>query len=114
VLVCFDHLFYILLYTLLISHDTDAILLLEHSFYLAQQKDPKPVFSALEKYNAFNIRAKVVTALEEVFKQYTKASQKEKVDMVLLVITQNRMGIGELNICFNILFIRNSILDTPK
>ena len=93
------------------SHDIDAILLLEHSFYLAQQNDPKPVSSALEKYNALNIHAKVATDLEEVFKQYNKASEKEKVDMVLLVITQNRMG--EFNICFNILFINNSILDAP-
>ena len=94
----------------LISHDIDAILLLEHSFYLAQQNDPKPVSSALEKYNALNIHAKVATDLEEVFKQYNKASEKEKVDMVLLVIAKNCMS--EFNLCFNILFINNSIPDT--
>ena len=91
--------------------DTDAIILLEHSFYLAQQDDPKPLSSAIEKYNALNICAKVATDLEEVFKQYNKASEKEKVDMVLLVIAQNRMG--EFNMCLNILFISHSIPDVP-
>ena len=109
--MCFDHLFHIHLYTFSISHNTAAILLLEHSFYLAQQNDPKPVFSAFEKYNAFNIHIKVETALKKVFKQYNKASEKEKVDMVLSVINQNRMG--KFDICLNILSINNSIPNTP-
>jgi hypothetical protein len=64
---------------------------LEHSFYLSLQNDPQPISSAIQKYNAANMPARVGKALEEVFKQYNKASVKEKLDMVLLVITQNHM-----------------------
>lgn len=39
----------------------------------------------------------VQKALEDIFTQYSQASLNEKVDLVLNVITQNRMG--ELNIC---------------
>ena len=67
-------------------------------------------FSAVQMYNASNTSARVGKALEEVFKQYNKASEKEKVDMVLLVIAKNCMS--EFNLCFNILFINNSIPDT--
>ena len=103
-------LFYLQLSSLLISHtNIDVILILEHSFYLSQH-DPQPISSAVQKYNAANTPARVGNALEEVFKHYNKASETEKVDMVLKVIIQNHMG--ELNILFNILFITNSISDT--
>ena len=36
-------------------------------------------------------------ALKDVFKQYYKISEQEKVDMILNVIVQNLMG--ELNTC---------------
>ena len=75
-----------------IPHHTAAILILEHSFYLFQQKDPQPAFSAVQKYKASNTPARVSKALEDVFKQYNKASENEKVDIVLNVIIQNRMG----------------------
>ena len=74
----------------------DAILILEHSFYLAQQHDLQPVSSAVQKYNASNTSTRVGKALEDVFKQYNKTySETEKVDMILKVIIQNH--IGELN-----------------
>ena len=97
----------------MISHDTDAILILEHSFYLSQQNDPQPVSSAIQKYNASNMHARVGEALEDTLKQleYNKASENEKVDMILNVIIQNHLG--RLNICYNILFINNFIPDTP-
>ena len=70
---------------------------MEHSFYLSQQKVPQPVSSAVQKYNPSNMPAIVQKALEDIFTQYSQASLNEKVDLVLNVITQNR--IGELNIC---------------
>jgi len=69
----------------------DAILILEHSFYLSQQNDPQPVSSAAEKYIASNIPVSVAKALKDVLKQYNKASFGEKVAIVLNVIIQNRM-----------------------
>ena len=84
---------------------------MEHSFYLSQQNDPQPVSSAVQKYKASNTCATIGKALEDVFKQYNKVSYSEKVDMIVKVIVQNHMG--ELNIYFNILFINNSIPDTP-
>ena len=111
-LVCFTHVFNIqYLKTFLISHNPVTILILEHSFYLFQQKDPQPVSSAAQKYLASNTPASVGKALDDVFKQYNKASNNEKVAMVLKVISQNHMG--ELNISFDILSIDNSISDTP-
>ena len=89
----------------------DAILILEHSFYLSQQDDPQPVSSAAQKYIASDTPARVGKALKDVFMQYNKASEDEKLDMVLKVIIQNHMG--EFNICFDILCIENSIPDTP-
>ena len=89
----------------------DAILILEHSFYLSQQDVPQPVSSAAQKYIASETPARVEKALKEVFMQYNKASEDEKLDMVLKVIIQNH--IGELIICFDILSIENSIPDTP-
>ena len=88
----------------------DAILILEHSFYLSQQDDPQPVSSAAQKYIASDIPARVGKALKDVFKQYNKASEDGKLDMVLKVIIQNHMG--ELNIHFDTLSIDNSIPDT--
>jgi len=69
----------------------DAILILEHSFYLFQQNDPHPVSSAAQKYIASNTPDRVGEALQDVFKQYNKASENEQVDMVLNVIIQNHM-----------------------
>ena len=83
------------------------ILILEHSFYLSQQNDPQPVSSATEKYLASNTPARVGKALQDVFKQYNKASGVEKLDMIFNIIIQNHMG--ELNICFNTLFINTFI-----
>ena len=88
----------------------DAIIILEHSFYLSQQDDPQPVSSAAQKYIASDIPARVGKALKDVFKQYNKASEDGKLDMVLKVIIQNHMG--ELNIHFDTLSIDNSIPDT--
>ena len=81
---------------------------MEHSFYLSQQNDPQPVSSAAQKYLASNISAGVGQALEAIFK-HNKVSEDEKTDMVFNVIIQNRMG--ELNICFNILFINIFIIE---
>jgi hypothetical protein len=63
--------FCIQLQTLLISHDTDAILILEHYFYLSQPND-QPVSSAAQRYNGSNTLARVGNALEDVFKHTTK------------------------------------------
>jgi hypothetical protein len=95
----------------LISHNPEAILILEHSFYLSQQNYPQPVSSAAQKYIASDMPAGVGKTLEDVFKQYNKASEDKKVDMVLKVIIENHMG--ELNVWFDILFIDNFIPDTP-
>ena len=55
----------------------------------------------------------VQKSLEDVFKRYNKASKQEKVDMVFNIITQNHIPVGELNICFNIVFVNNSVPATP-
>ncbi|KAH0827378.1 hypothetical protein J3R83DRAFT_4030 [Lanmaoa asiatica] len=77
-----------------------VILILEHSFYLSQQDDPKPIFSAAQKYKASLIPARVRKALEEVVKQYSKLSLIEKRDMVVNIILQNHMG--QFNVSFNL------------
>ena len=53
-------------------YDTDAILTLELSFFLSQQKDLQPILSAAEKYNALNISTKVEAILQEVYMQHLK------------------------------------------
>ena len=117
VLVCYMSTIYSI-YTAVIfltSHNSDAILILEHSFYLSQHNDPQPVSSAAQKYFASNTPARVAQALKDVFKQYHKAPEDEKINMVFNLITQNHMPVGELNICFNILFINTliSVLPSP-
>ena len=116
VLVCYMSTIYFI-YTAVIfltSYNLDAILILEHSFYLSQHNDPQP-FSAAQKYFASNTPARVGQALKDVFKQYHKAPEDEKINMVFNLITQNHMPVGELNICFNILFIGTliSVLPSP-
>ena len=83
---------FIWLQTSLISCNADAILILEYSFYLSEQNDPQPLFSAAQKYVASNTPARVGKALEDVSKQYNKASDDEKVEMILSVINQHHMG----------------------
>lgn len=90
---------------------TDAILIMEHSFYLAQQNDPQPVSSASKKYKTSHISAKVKDALDEVFQQYNKASEREQVDIILKIILQNCMG--GLDMPFNTSLINICILDPP-
>jgi hypothetical protein len=109
VLVCFNHLFKIHLYTLCISPNPDAILILEHSFYLSQQNHPQPVSFAAQKYIASNTPAEVGKAIEGIFKQYNKVSDDSKVDMIFKVIIENHMG--EFNVWFDILFTGNFITD---
>jgi hypothetical protein len=109
--VCSGLLFDIQLATSFISYDIDAILILEHSFYLAQHNDPKPVSSAILKYNEPSTAARVGKDLEDVFKQYNTVSVNEKVNMVFKVIIQNH--IGESNIHIDIALIATSIPDTP-
>lgn len=87
------------LYTVVINinfNNTDIILILEHSFHLAQQNNLQPISIAVQKYDALNISARVKTALKDVIKQYSKASQRDKVDMIFNIIVQN--CIGELNV----------------
>lgn len=94
VLVCLT-----VLYTVVINinfNNTDIILILEHSFHLAQQNNLQPISIAVQKYDALNISARVKTALKDVIKQYSKASQRDKVDMIFNIIVQN--CIGELNV----------------
>ena len=90
---------------------TDAILIMEHSFYLAQQNDPQPVSCASKKYKTSDISAKVKDALDEVFQQYNKASEREQVDIILKIILQNCMG--GLDMPFNTSLINICILDPP-
>jgi len=70
----------------------DAILILEHSFYLSELNDPQPVSTAAKKYIASNTPISVGKALKDVLKQYNKASEEDKVAMVLNVVIQNRMA----------------------
>jgi hypothetical protein len=69
----------------------DAILILEHSFYLSQQNHPQPVSFAAQKYIASNTPAGVGKAIEGIFKQYNKVSDDSKVDMIFKVIIENHM-----------------------
>lgn len=48
-------------------------------------------------------------ALDYVTKQYGKASDKDKLNMILNIIMQNCMSELPVNICSNILIIINSI-----
>ena len=79
-------------WTLLTSHDTDTILILEHSFFLSQHKNPQPILSAAEKYRASDISAKVEAILQDVSMQYSIASGEEKIDMIFNVVMQNCMS----------------------
>jgi len=72
----------------------DMLLVLEHSFYLFHNNVSQPVQSAAEKYTASNIPKQVKLAMKEVFKQYAKASEEEKVEMLLNVILEHRMTIS--------------------
>ena len=74
------------------SHDTDAIIILEHSFFLSQHKNPQPILSAAEKYRASDISAKVEAILQGVSMQYSIASREEKVDMIFNIVMQNCMS----------------------
>ena len=92
-------------------YNIDTIIILEHSFHLAQQNVPQPVSSAAQKYNVSNTSARVQEALKGVFNQYSKISDREKADMIFNVISQNRMG--KQNTCFILcssitLFFRDS------
>ncbi|KAF8556884.1 hypothetical protein OG21DRAFT_1551482 [Imleria badia] len=73
----------------------DATLILEHSFHLSQQNDPQPATSAIQKYHASNIPARVKMALKDVVKQYSKVSEKEKENMIFNM--QNCMPMGHFN-----------------
>ena len=88
---------YIIVNHINFSCNVDIILILQHSFYLTQQKILQPTASAIQRYNASGISTRVAMALKDVFKQYYKISEQEKVDMILNVIVQNFMG--ELNTC---------------
>ena len=88
----------------------DVILIFEHSFHLCQQNDPLPISSAVQMYNVANKPARVGKALEDVFKQYNKASEAEKLDMVLDIIIHN--CICKSNIHLNTLFIKISTPNT--
>ena len=87
------------IWILWISYNTDAILILEHSFFLVQQKDSKPIPSATEKYKASNISAKVKAVLQDVSIQYSTASREEKIGMIFNVVMQNRMS--KSHMCFH-------------
>ena len=80
------------IWTLSTSYDTDAILILEHSFILSQQKDFQPILSAAKKYKASDISAKVESILQDVSMQYSTASEGEKIDMIFNVVMQNCMS----------------------
>jgi hypothetical protein len=70
------------------------------------------VSSAIQKYNASNTTTRVGKDLEDVYEHYNTASKNEKVDMLLKVIIQNRMG--ELNIYVSILFTNKFIPDIQQ
>jgi hypothetical protein len=70
------------------------------------------VSSAIQKYNASNTTTRVRKDLEDVYEHYNTVSKNEKVDMVLKVIIQNRMG--ELNIYVSILFTNKFIPDIQQ
>lgn len=95
---------------LLILHDIDRVLILEHSFHLFQQDIPRPFLTAAQQYKASSIPAKIRKALVEVVKQYDKLSDMEKVDMVSNIILQNCMG----NVIYLLKFYSlNSISEIP-
>jgi len=77
----------------------------KHSYFLHQQHDPQPFFSAAKHYKASDLPDRIKKALEKVLKQYGKASYAEKVDMVTNVILQNSMYV--FNILFNTLSVNN-------
>ncbi|KAH0826999.1 hypothetical protein J3R83DRAFT_4663 [Lanmaoa asiatica] len=81
-------------------------MILEHSFCLYQQKYLDlylVISSAAQKYKASDSHGRVEKALEEVFKEYGKASENQKVDMVTNVILQHHMYV--LDSPFNILSV---------
>ena len=92
--------------------NADGILILEHSFFLFQQKDPQPILSAAEKYRALDISAKVKAVLQDVSMQYSIASREEKIGMIFNVVMQNRMSKSHEFPCF-ILKLNIFISGTP-
>ena len=87
------------IWILSISYDTGAILILEHSFFLVQQKDSQPILSAAEKYKASDISTKVEAALQDVSIQYNTASREGKIGMIFNIVMQNRMS--KSHMCFH-------------
>ena len=88
VLVCFKQFMYIINFT----QFKDIILISLHSFFLHQQKNSQPVVVAQQKYKASKMHGRVQNALEEVFKQFGKASFDERVDMVANIILHHTKG----------------------
>lgn len=86
------------------------LLVLEHSFQLHQEGVHQPFSLAKKKLNVLDLHAGVEKATNEVFEQYDKVSQDQKVDMVTNLIFQNHLYVW--NIFSSILFV-NSIMQRP-
>ena len=78
------------LYIVFISN-TGILLILEHSFHLHQQGVCPSLPPTIQKFKELGLQDGVKKALEKVFKEYGKASQKEKVEIITNVIHQNQM-----------------------
>ncbi|KAF8119953.1 hypothetical protein EV363DRAFT_1193980, partial [Boletus edulis] len=89
----------------ILKYGVDILLILEYSFYLHQQGVTQPLSSAAQKYKASGSQDGLRKALEEVFKQYDKASQAEKVDMITNVILQNHMYVEYITPTFHLLTV---------
>jgi len=63
----------------------DAALILEHSFFLHQQKIQNPIATAAEEYESSGVSAKVVKALPKFYAQYKPQEEKGKEMSQLLV-----------------------------
>ena len=77
------------------------LLILEHSFELHQKGVDQPLLVAAQKYKRGS-HGNIEEALKEVFKQYGKASQDQKVEMVTNIILQNHLCVlnSPTYICF--------------
>jgi len=88
-------------------NNVDIIMISQHSYFLYQQHDSQPFSSAAKKYKGSDSHGRVKKALEEVFRQYGKASHDQKVEMITNVILQNHMYV--FNISSSILSAKISI-----
>ena len=69
----------------------DFTLILEHSFFLQQQKIQNPLEIAVEQYTLSGTSARVAKALKELYPQYTPQDEKKEkmVELIMNLVSEH-------------------------